>query len=503
MSTNLAAIFGRVGALFPWPWLIVGFIIVGLGSVPVYNLFFHHPLRKIPGPKSFAATRIPYTRTINSGQMHTKVLEMHKKYGDIVRISPDEVSVIGENVWDELVGHRKLGSPENGKDPHVFGVVAKHSVLNANREDHARLRRTLSHGFSASMIEAQEPIISSYVDLLLQRLKENSDNGKNVLELTSWYNWTTFDIIGDLAFGESFRCLQDSDYHPWVSLIFKRIRSNSVAVCARRWGWLYKVVLAFLDQSGSHAVGAHVRLVEEKLRARASMDTIRPDYYHAMTSQEDDKKFSPDELRDNASTLIIAGSETTATTLSGVTYLLAKHPEVLHKLAQEVRTSFQHEDEITIRGVQKLDYMLAVLNEALRMYPPVPGALPRKMNPDGGFISGHWVPGGTVIGIHHYAFYRNPNFYQLPDSFIPERWQDDLRFHSDAKKVFQPFSFGPRNCIGKNLAYAEMRLILARIIWNFDIHLAVDSDGWIERSQVFSLWSKPDLNVYLVPVVRE
>lgn len=214
---------------------------------------------------------------------------MHKKYGDIVRISPDEVSVIGENVWDELVGHRKLGSPENGKDPHVFGVVAKHSVLNANREDHARLRRTLSHGFSASMIEAQEPIISSYVDLLLQRLKENSDNGKNVLELTSWYNWTTFDIIGDLAFGESFRCLQDSDYHPWVSLIFKRIRSNSVAVCARRWGWLYKVVLAFLDQSGSHAVGAHVRLVEEKLRARASMDTIRPDYYHAMTSQEDDK----------------------------------------------------------------------------------------------------------------------------------------------------------------------------------------------------------------------
>jgi cytochrome P450 len=54
-----------------------------------------------------------------------------------------------------------------------------------------------------------------------------------------------------------------------------------------------------------------------------------------------------------------------------------------------------------------------------------------------------------VIGIHHYAFYRNPNFYQLPDSFIPERWQDDLQFHSDAKKAFQPFSFGPRNCIGK------------------------------------------------------
>lgn len=80
-----------------------------------------------------------------------------------------------------------------------------------------------------------------------------------------------------------------------------------------------------------------------------------------------------------------------------MTYLLAKHPEVLHKLAQEVRTSFQHEDEITIRGVQKLNYMLAVLNEALRMYPPVPGALPRIMNPNGGFINGHWVPGGVSL----------------------------------------------------------------------------------------------------------
>ncbi|VUC29346.1 unnamed protein product [Clonostachys rosea] len=509
MTASLTAIFGKAGALLPWPWLLVGLVVVGLGSVPVYNLFFH-PLRKIPGPKSYAATRIPYTKMISSGQMHTKVLDMHKIYGDVVRISPNEVSVIGENVWDELVGHRKLGAPENGKDPHIFALT-KHSVLNANRDDHARLRRTLSHGFSALMIEAQEPIISSYVDLLLQRLKENSDNGKNVLELTSWYNWTTFDIIGDLAFGESFKCLQDGDYHPWVSMIFKRIRFNAVAVSAKRWGWLSKVVHAFLDQSGSQAVGAHARLVEEKVRARAAMETTRPDYYHAMTFQEGDKKFSPAELRDNSSTLIIAGSETTATTLSGVTYLVGKHPEVLHKLVQEVRTTFQHENEITIRSVQSLDYMLAVLNEALRMYPPVPGALQRVMNPNGGFISGHWVPGGnvadqwyqTVIGIHHYAFYRNPNYYQLPDSFIPERWQDDPRFNSDAKKVFQPFSFGPRNCIGKNLAYAEMRLILARIIWNFDLHLAADSDGWIDRSEVYSLWHKPDLNAYLVPVVRK
>lgn len=93
--------------------------------------------------------------------------------------------------------------------------------------------------------------------------------------------------------------------------------------------------------------------------------------------------------------MITAGSETTATTLSGVTYLLGKHPEVLQKLITEVRSTFQSEDEINMHSVQRLDYMLAVLDEALRMYPPVPAAIPRKMNPGGGMINGQWVPGGV------------------------------------------------------------------------------------------------------------
>lgn len=93
--------------------------------------------------------------------------------------------------------------------------------------------------------------------------------------------------------------------------------------------------------------------------------------------------------------MITAGSETTATTLSGATYLLGKHPEVLRKLVKEVRTTFKHESEINMHSVQRLEYMLAVLNEALRLYPPVPGAIPRMMNPEGGIISGRWVPGGV------------------------------------------------------------------------------------------------------------
>lgn len=103
---------------------------------------------------------------------------------------------------------------------------------------------------------------------------------------------------------------------------------------------------------------------------------------------------------DNASLLIIAGSETTATTLSGVTYLLLTHPEVLQKTTDEVRSSFSNESEIDLLSVQKLNYMMAALQETLRMYPPVPTAIPRKAQPGGDVICGQYVPENVSIIPH-------------------------------------------------------------------------------------------------------
>lgn len=254
---------------------------------PIYNVFFH-PLSKFPGPKLYAATRIPYFRMIASGKTHLKVLAFHRKYGDIVRISPDEISIQGEQVWDELMGHRKHGAMENSKDPALF-TISKRSLILVPREDHARMRRTLSHGFAATTIQEQQPIITAYVDLLIQRLREHSENGTKALDMTSWYNWTTFDIIGDLAFGESFRCLEDATYHPWVSMVFKRIKYNSLRVAASRFGWFSKYIMPIIQRSLAGATATYLQLVAEKLKARAAMETVRPDYFHSMTAQEDEK----------------------------------------------------------------------------------------------------------------------------------------------------------------------------------------------------------------------
>lgn len=160
---------------------------------------------------------------------------------------------------------------------------------------------------------------------------------------------------------------------------------------------------------------------------------------------------TPDEIEATSSILIIAGSETTATLLSGATYLLLQHPRVLETLTREIRSSFQAENDINFQNVAQLPYLHAVLEESLRLYPPVPSTFPRRTPSPGEMVCGRFVPEKTSVGVHQWATYRSERNFRDAESFIPERWLDgaDARFADDDKKAFQPFSFGPRNCLGK------------------------------------------------------
>jgi cytochrome P450 len=152
-------------------------------------------------------------------------------------------------------------------------------------------------------------------------------------------------------------------------------------------------------------------------------------------------------LLTNASLLIIAGSETTATSLSGVTYLLLKNPECMRKLTEEVRSTFRTEDEITMTSVGILPYMLACLNEGLRRYPPASFGLPRVTPKGGARIAGVFVPEDTAVSVWQWAAYHSTRNFAQPFDFLPERWLDNP--HGDKLDAVQPFSIGPRNCIGR------------------------------------------------------
>ncbi|KAK6063085.1 trichothecene c-15 hydroxylase [Seiridium cupressi] len=430
-------------------YLAVCSILIYFVGTIVYNGFFH-PLRNIPGPRLWAVCRIPYTCMYLSGSAHKHVLDLHKLYGDIVRLAPEIVSINHPDAMKELRGHRKAGVPENGKDPIHSGANLQ-NIIGANRNDHARFRRLMSNGFSAQAMFEQQPIIRKYIDQLFERLHAEALQGTKPVDMVSWYNFTTFDIIGDLAFGESFGCLETSTYHPWIELIFGSIKYLAFAINLDRYPLITPALKLFIPRKLRTKMMEHSQLSELKVRRRLESKVDRPDFIAKITQEQKGRSISMSfkELVSNTSTLIIAGSETTATLLSAVTYFLATNTHVLTALNKEVRSSFLSEEEIDLVSTQKLPYMQAVLNEALRLFPPVPAASPRRIAEGGDNICGHFLPGGTVVEIWQWSLYHQPAFFQSPDEFIPERWLQGQQFASDRLDAVQPFSVGPRNCIGR------------------------------------------------------
>ncbi|KAL6835594.1 cytochrome P450 [Trichoderma sp. SZMC 28015] len=497
-------------------WFSFGYVAkVAFGSLVffetvqiIYNIYFH-PLRHIPGPWLFRAKRLFYVIRFNQGRLSYDVHRWHAIYGPIVRIAPDELAFEDPDAFKDIYGRRpddEMAKPD--RSYHLIGEAR--SIMNETKEKHARLRKQLALGFSERSMRDQEPIIGNYVDLLIKRLHEHCIDGdkldpitgekaKRELNMTAWYAWTTFDIIGDLAFGEPFGCLERAKYDPWVAAIGKAVRFSPVILGAKLLGyeWALRPLLSMLNKYRRE----HNRFCMEKLQRRMAMSAERPDLIEGLLQKAKDWDMDVRQVMQNSSNLIIAGSETTATGLAGITYLLLKNPDALQKVVQEVRSSFSSEDEITLLSVNNLPFMFACINEALRLYPPVALGLPRIVPREGAVIAGQFVPQGMTVSTWHWAIYHSERLWAKPFEFHPERFLHDPSFANDRLEALQPFSVGPRNCLGRNLAYAEMRLILARILFNFDLKLVNEEKDWMDQC-TFILWEKGPLNIYLTPVKK-
>ncbi|KAJ9143404.1 putative Cytochrome P450 [Pleurostoma richardsiae] len=504
---SLNSNFSLIGVAVATTTVLLVFL---LGRV-IYNVHFH-PLRRFSGPLFWRATRLGYVMGMLKGTIVFDVLDMFNRYGPIVRIAPNELAFLDPEAWRDIYGHRiadHYGFDEMDKYQTFYrtrGVPP--SIMTDNRENHALLRRQLSYGFSEKSMREQEPIIGGYVDLLMRQLRarcatkeESAEAGEYTkkpslqpLDMRAWYNWTTFDVIGDLAFGEPFGCLEKAEYHPWVKTIIKFLMSSVIVSSLKLLG--FHSIMSLIVRFGMRVRKEHRQRLREKMERRVAKGD-RPDLIQGLLRKKDDWNMDMGRLLTNASLLIIAGSETTATSLSGVTYLLLKNPECMRKLTEEVRSTFRTEDEITMTSVGILPYMLACLNEGLRRYPPASFGLPRVTPKGGARIAGVFVPEDTAVSVWQWAAYHSTRNFAQPFDFLPERWLDNP--HGDKLDAVQPFSIGPRNCIGRNLAFAEMRLVLARLVFNFDMRLADPDQDWMKQ-KVYVIWDKPPLNVYLTPV---
>ena len=360
-------------------------------SVAVYNIYFHS-LSVYPGPKVAAATKIPIAYVSWMGRLSHWQQALHEEYdSDVVRISPDELSFISPTAWRDIYATRQGGTNPFSKDLVLYTGIK--SIVAANDADHSRIRRLLSHAFSDKALREQETIIQTHVNNLIIGLRKRCVDSGSKANLARWFNWTTFDIIGDLAFGEPFDCLKEATYQTWVAMLMNNLKYIVMMSVTLRFPPLHKLAARLVPKRVVQDRLNHDRMSREKVERRLEKTTDRPDFMSYILRHNGTKGgMSREEMHVNAATFIAAGSETTATLLAGAVWSLLRNPTYMDRLQQEIRSKFLAADEIRLAQLDNLEFLHAVISESFRMYPPALAGQPRVAPLTGDFVSGYWVP---------------------------------------------------------------------------------------------------------------
>lgn len=252
----------------------------------IYELYCS-PLRHFPGPKLWAISRIPEQLSVLRGHNHLDITALHEQYGSVVRLSPNELAFNTPQAFRDIYGFRPGGCFPKDRSrylPPANGV--DHLVCAVDNGVHARQRRLLAHAFSERALRDQEGLIAGYVDTMIGKLRNEiarkDMSSTSTVDIKNWMNYTTFDITGDLMFGESFDCLKDSQLHPWIQLIFSSIKALAIAGVAQQFPILRTILDALIPSDVQRKATEHFNLAAQKVDRRLETNMARPDFMSAI-----------------------------------------------------------------------------------------------------------------------------------------------------------------------------------------------------------------------------
>lgn len=290
------------------------------------------------------------------------------------------------------------GRVQNRKDRFGYTPLLpgwESNIVHANDTMHARLRRIYGPAFTPKAVEEQSGMLSKYADLLVSQLK--AAIAKNpVQDMSAWYNFTSFDLTGDFAFGETFHCLdRGGEYHFFVKTVFDGVVAGLQMMQFDRYG-LFSLLKPLIPKSAMQPkidMDNYTKELVDRRMERGYDPKTTDVFNYLLQNKNKEDQLTPNELYENGVSLVVAGSETTATLMTGTTWFLSKNPDKLRKVQQEVRSAFKDGNEITAKSVNELQYMIAVLSETMRVFPPTGFPIARLVSVKGGqHIAGYYVP---------------------------------------------------------------------------------------------------------------
>ncbi|KAL4810923.1 putative benzoate 4-monooxygenase cytochrome P450 [Aspergillus unguis] len=459
----------------------ISFTILYWISLVIYRLYFH-PLANIPGPLLARISFLYewYYDLVLSGQFRFQLKALHSEYGPIIRINPDQVHINDPEVYDEIYNQTNGRNVKAKNYAEVFGPYPA-TIGTQSHELHRTRRSALNVFFSKKSVMDLLPVMKRPIAVLRQRLLDASKTGET-LNMKYMYAAVTLDIINDYCFARDPYYIHRPDFG---RKNFDDVDSFlSVSILNIHIPWLMRFTYSLPDRVNkilapamadildfrrdlSRQVEA-IRHGEDKAHENADHRTV---FHELLASDLPPKEIERDRMRDEAFSLITAGSGTTATVLRNIAYHIAANEPIRRRLHEELCHAIPDPNNLpSLTTLENLPYLSAVINEGLRLCAPVIHRMTRQFPDKPLTIHGYNLPPGSKISVTLPLLNENEEIFPEPYTFRPERWIENASSGSSEKrldKYLVTFNRGPRMCLGINLARAELVLILATVFREF------------------------------------
>ncbi|KAI9669100.1 MAG: hypothetical protein M1831_000692 [Alyxoria varia] len=506
--------------LSPWSLLLLPVLFYVLPYLRNRSLY------AIPGPPLAALSNLWLFWQCRNARRFTSVDHAHKRYGTFVRLQPNHVSIADDAAIPIVYGH---GNGFLKSDFYDAFVSIHRGLFNTrDRAQHSRKRKIVSNTFAPKSIGQFEPYIHSNLQAFLQQWdsicqnaasSDSKSNGKTStayvdMDALHWFNYLAFDVIGDLAFGAPFgmvskgadvaevRSTPDAEptTAPAIEVINRRGEVSATIGCMP---WLKPYARHLPDpffSKGMRAIqslaGIAVARVRQRLESAEAGEPQRKDLLARLMEGKDENgdPLGREELTAEALTQLIAGSDTTSNSMCALLFHVLRTEGVMESLQEELDEAIPSGVDVpAFEMVKDLPYLDKVIKETLRIHSPSSLGLPRLVpatgppntpnsDPRGGItFSGHHFPPGTVLSVPSYTIHHSTSIWGPDaDDFVPLRW-DKSRLIDRHKNAFIPFSYGPRACVGRNVAEMELCLMTATIFRRYEFVLRQGVDEWRTR----------------------
>jgi len=472
-------------------------------------------LREVPGPFAAKFTNLWRLLVVWRRDSHDRYVKLHKKYGDVVRIGPNCISISKPDMISNIYGIQKgyVKSDFYAVWQNIVnGQRAPSLVFTTDETQHAKMKRPIAQSFSLSTLVEFEPLIDSTTAVFLSRLDELFASTGKVCDLGQWLQRYAFDVIGELTFSKRLGFMERAEdvegiiasvsanfercsvlgQMPWLDLltyknpIYLRFFAKPVSSPIVSFGQRRLQERQKGDEGESQAERADI--ADPALREKVLHSTLpsKPDFLSRFLTVH---KEQPDVVTDRVLLAYLfanvnAGSDTIGSTLRALFYYLSKNRSTLDELVKELQHA-QQSGKLsaplpTWSECQKLPYLNAVIKEAIRMNPALALPMERVVPASGLQIDDIFLPKGTVVGINPWVLHRDKRIFgHDAEEWQPRRWLD-----VDAEKVkymdhhILSFGAGKRSCLGKNIAMLELTKVVPALLLRYDMRLANPEKEW-------------------------